>query len=146
MDAALDDSEQGLVCTAVGAEAAFGPQMRAAERGPQVLTVVRLGALVQHHGDVCPQLLLALHHALGGETLLRAIDMGAERDAVVIHTAQALQAKDLEPAAVGKDRMRPGHEAVQAAQAGDHAATRAQEQVVVVRQDHRRAEILEIPG
>ncbi len=57
-DAALHDAEQRLIVAPLGAQAALGPRVRALQRLLVVGPVVRLGALVEHHDDVRPEVLL----------------------------------------------------------------------------------------
>ena len=58
----------------------------------------------------------------GVSTWARAVDMGAERDALLVELAQLGQRHDLESAAVREDRIGPAHEFVQPAEPGERSA------------------------
>jgi hypothetical protein len=58
--------------------------------------------------------------------------MRAERNAVFLHLAQLRQRHDLEPARVGKDRVRPIHELVQAPKHGNSLRAGTQHEMVGV--------------
>ncbi len=81
---------------------------------------------------------------LGREAVVRAVEVALEGDAVVVDLAQLAERHDLEPARVGQDRPVPGHEAVQAAEAGDALVAGPQVEVVRVGQDDRGAGLAEI--
>src|SRR6185295_13013542 len=91
-------------------------------------------ALVEHHRDIDPQADLRVDDALGREADRRAVEVALEGDAAVIESAQAPQAPDLKPAAVGEDRPAPAGEGVEAAQALDHVDAGPQRQMVEVRE------------
>ena len=76
----------------------------------------------------------------------RAVEMRAERDAVVVDRAQVAQADHLVAAGVGQDRPVPGHELVQAAEALDALVAGPQVQVVGVAQDDLGADLVEVVG
>ena len=62
----------------------------------------------------------------------RAVEVGAECHALVLDLAQARERHHLEAAGIGKDRQRPVHEAMQAAERGDTLGARPQHQVIGV--------------
>ena len=68
-----------------------------------------------------------MHHA--------AVDVALEGDAVVGNLVEISHRKNLEPAGVGEDRPRPGHEAVQIAQFRHDFFAGPQHQVISVGQD-----------
>ena len=120
VDAALHDAEEGLIGARVGGLAALGPAVGALHGRPGVgLVGLRWRALVEGHDDVGTQLLLDLDGSLRREAVERAVDVRLEDRALLVQATQVPQAKDLEAAAVGEDRVRPAHEAVQPAQRGD---------------------------
>jgi hypothetical protein len=64
-----------------------------------------------------------------------AVDVALERDALIGDAVDVGEREHLEPAAVGEDRPRPGHEAVQVAEVGDDPLAWAEHEVVRVAQD-----------
>lgn len=86
-------------------------------------------ALVEDHDDVAAERLLDRHGFLGAEKDGRAVDRGAEADALLAELAHRPQAEDLETAGIGQDRPLPAHEAMQAAHALHHFDARTQHQV-----------------
>ena len=69
--------------------------------------------------------------------------MRAEGHALLGDLAEFAQAEDLEASRVGKDGMRPGHEALQASEAADLVDAWAQVEVVRVAEEDLDAEVLE---
>ena len=133
----LHDAEERLVVgPLVGPQAFRGPPQRPFDRRPVVLGR-RIGrrALVECHDDVGPQRVLHLDAPGRRQLDHRAIHVTLEDDLFVRDAVNVRQGKDLEPPAVGKDRPRPGHEAVQIAEVRDHPLAGAEHQVIGVRQD-----------
>jgi hypothetical protein len=154
------------------ANAALEPAVRALRRGGGVVAVgMERCALVEGEHDVGVQLGLHGHRDLRADEALRAVDVGAEADAVLLdredRTAPAAAAcppqrgaaaldlvghrsvphrEDLEAAGVGDDRALPAHEAVQPAEPLDQLAPRAQEQVEGVAEHHLVAERRDLGG
>ena len=92
----------------------------------------QLHALVELHDDVGTEQRLDLDRALGRELVRRAVEVGAECHARVLDLAQARERHHLEAAGIGKDRQRPVHEAMQAAERGHALGARPQHQVIGV--------------
>ena len=105
-----------------------------------------LNALVQAHNDVGAQALLVGYGQFRGEDVLAAVDVGAEADVVVVHPPEGAHAEGLESTTVGKNRTRPPHELVQAAQSIDRFHPGAQVQVVSVAQDNLGAQVHNLVG
>ena len=61
----------------------------------------------------------------GREPVERAVEVAAERDAVLVDDPQVAERDDLEAARVGQDRAVPVHEPVQAAEPRDPLVARA---------------------
>ena len=99
--------------------------------------LARIGdAFVELHRDVRAEKVgLDLDGAFGRQEVRRAVDVRAELDALLLHLAQVGEREDLIAAAVGEDRMRPAHEAVQAAEAMHPLGRGPQHQVVGVAED-----------
>ena len=146
VDPTLDNAKQGLVSAGLRFPAAFRPAMRALHGLFAVCPIVRSGTLVKGHDDVRPQFLLDGNDTLGRKAVLRPVEVGAKGHPIVVDFAQPLEAEHLESAAVGEDRMRPVHESVQVAEAGDHVGARAQVQVVRVAEDEARTCLLQFLG
>ena len=87
-----------------------------------------------------------LDRDLRREPVERAVEMAAERDAVVVDDPQVAERDDLEAARIGQDRAVPVHEPVQAAEPGDPLVAGPQVEVVGVRQDDRGADVAEVVG
>ncbi len=121
-------------------------------------------ALVEHERDVRAERRLDLHRRLRAHEPPRAVEIGAERHALLLDRqdrARALAAcpglrgaaldlvghgavphrEHLEPARVGDDRPVPAHEAVQPAELADQLVAGRQEQVERVPQHHVVAEV-----
>ena len=69
-----------------------------------------------------------------------AVQMGAEQNAIVGDFAKIVEAEDLEAAGIGEDGPRPGHEAVETAEALDAFVTGTKKQMVGVGEDNFRVE------
>ena len=69
----------------------------------------------------------------------RAIDMRAERHALLRYRAELAERHDLIAAGIGEDRAVPSHEAMQAAKPRDAFGSRAQHEVIGVAEDDIRA-------
>ena len=95
--------------------------------------------LVEGDRDVRAERLLDRDRVLRGEAVGRAIDVAAERHAVLVDDPQIAERHDLVSARVGQDRPVPGHEAVQPAKPLDALVAGAQVQVVRVGEDDRGA-------
>ena len=80
----------------------------------------------------------------GREAVDRAVEVAAERHAVVVDDPQVAERDDLEAAGVGQDRPVPGHEPMQAAEPLDPLVAGPQVEVVRVGQDDRRADLDEV--
>ena len=80
------------------------------------------------------------------EPVERAVEVAAERDAVLVDDPQVAQRDDLEAARVGQDRPVPAHEPVQAAEPRDPLVARPQVEVVGVGQDDRGADLADVVG
>src|SRR5271163_3900590 len=76
--------------------------------------------------------------------MLGAIEMRAERDAVVANLAEITEAENLKAAGVGKDRMRPGHESMQAAQLANQFVAGTKIKMIGICEDDLSAEGFEI--
>ena len=72
--------------------------------------------VIELHDHVGAEVALDAHHRLRREAVLRAVDVTAELDAVLVDGAQRLQREHLEAAGVGEDRAVPAHEPVQPAE------------------------------
>ncbi len=145
-DAPLHDPEQRLIVAPLGAQAAFGPHVRALQRLLVVGPVMRLGALVEHHDDIRPEVLLGGDDQLGREAVRRTVEVRLEGDTVVVDLATVGEREDLEAAEVREQRAVPGHEGVQAAALRHAACPGAQVKMVGVGQHQAGAEGPELIG
>ena len=102
--------------------------------------------MIEAHRDVGAQRLLDGDRVLGCESVKRAVEVRAERDALVVDRPEVAQADDLVAARVGQDRPLPGHELVQPAEPFDPFVARSQIQVVRVAQDDLGADLDQIVG
>ena len=148
LQAALDDAEQGLVRTLVGRK----------QRSAQAC-VRTIASATSRRVDACGGTGWSRHTAMsepsaswtaiecsGVKRCSRAVEVGAERDAVVVDRAEVAQADHLVAARVGQDRPVPGHELVQAAEPFDALVARAQVEVVGVAQDDLGADLVQVVG
>src|SRR5688572_33350348 len=60
--------------------------------------------VIELHDHVRAEVALDLHHELGREKSLRAIDVTLELDAVFAERPELREGKDLKPARIGEDR------------------------------------------
>src|SRR6516164_9581705 len=72
--------------------------------------------------------------------------MIVEVDSVLSDSAEFRQRKDLEPAAVGQNRVRPAHESMKSAKVTDHLQTWTKEKMVGVAEDNLSADGLKFIG
>ncbi len=122
-------------------ERAARPRGRAAHRD-LVRGGVGVGgrALVEAHRDVRTEHALDVHRGFGRQPVLGAVDVRAERDAVIVDLVDRGEREHLKAAGVGEDRAIPRREAVQTARRLDHLEARAQVQVVRVAEDDPRVD------
>jgi hypothetical protein len=93
-----------------------------------------LDALVERHDNICSQRKLDLDGAFGRKEVGRPIEVGLEPDPVLGNPAKRLQAHDLKPSAIRKDRVRPAHEPVQSSKLPDNLVARTQVKMIGVGQ------------
>ena len=97
---------------------------------------VAWGALVESHHDVGAYDALSVHHILGGEEVLRAIDMRAEGYALGGQLAVLAEREDLKAATVGEDGFCPTIEGVESSSGTEHVATWTEVKMIGVAQDN----------
>ena len=97
---------------------------------------------VEGHDDVRTDDSLDVHDSLGGEEVLRSVDMGAEGHAFVRDLTSVRQAEDLVATAIGEDGAVPAIEAVQASRLVERIETGAQVEVIGIPQDDLRTDIV----
>ena len=71
---------------------------------------VTRATFVESHDDIRTDDTLDIHHTLGGEEVLRAVDVRAEGHPFLRDLTAMRQAEDLIAPAVGEDRARPAIE------------------------------------
>ena len=104
----------------------------------------RFDAFVEHHDDVRAERDFDFERFLGRKKMLGAVEVRAERDAVIGHLAQFAQAENLKAAGIGEDRMRPGHEPVQPAHRANQLMAGTQVKVIGVSEKNLHAELFEV--
>jgi hypothetical protein len=117
------------VASIAGAGPAHGPQHGL----PRVFMADRIfGTLVERHEDIATEGELHVHRGFRSEGVRIAVEVRVEYDALFADLANSGKAENLEPAGIGQDSARPGHEAVQSAEPLDQLVTRAEEEMVGV--------------
>ena len=112
-------------------EAATEPLLREVQRALGIGVVGVAGAaFVKGHDDVRADGALNVHHTLGREEMLAAVDMRAELRALGRQLAAIGQRKDLEAAAIRQYRAAPTVEAVQSTGALECVDTRAEVEMI----------------
>ena len=155
-DPALNDPELGLAAIRDAFFAYHGtnetsptarcPAKRPLHRGPGFRLGRGVGrAFVEHHSDIRSQAQLRLNRQLRGHIPFGTVEMRPEAYALLVDSTHVAEAEHLVSAAVGKDRSVPTHEPVQAAEPGNEAVARPQQQMIGVRQDHLRTDVDEVP-
>lgn len=145
-DAALDDSEEGLVGAAFGFEGTFGPAMSPLHGDAAVGVVVRVGTFVEGHDDVRAEVFLDADRTFGGEAMRRAVNVTFEGHAVVVNFARLREREDLESARVRQHGTRPLHETVQSAHFSHEVVAGAEVEMIGVAQHERGVDVLEMFG
>ena len=142
VDAALDDAEQRLAGRARRRAAARRPRGGARQRDLVDLAAPRRRAGTGRSTSRCPSRARAwmLHRDLGRQPVLAAVDVRAERDAVVVDLVDRGEREHLEAAGVGEDRPVPRGEPVQPARGLHHLEPGPQVQVIRVAEDDPRVE------
>ena len=120
---------------------AVGPLGRLGDDGPRR---AREDRLVEGDRDVRAERLLDADRELRREPVERAVEVAAERDAVLVDDPQVAERDDLEAARVGQDRAVPVHEPMQAAEPRDPLVPGPQVEVVGVGQDDRGADLADV--
>ena len=90
---------------------------------------------VESHDDIRTDDTLDIHHTLGGEEMLRAVDVRAEGHPFLRDLTAMRQAEDLIASAVGEDRARPAIELMQPACLVQGIEPWAQVEVVCIAED-----------
>ena len=102
-------------------------------------------ALVEDHRDVDSEVAeLKIHRPFRREEVRRPVDVAPEENALLGELPASREGHHLIPAGVREDRPVPRDEAVEAAEAPDHVASGAEQEVVRVRQDDLGARGLEV--
>ncbi len=145
----------------------LGPRLRTRER--LLLIAARIhqrGELVEREDDVGAELMLDLHRYLGCEPVFRTVDVGLERDAVIVDARETFlarsydvvglqrvrihgqrlletgaEAQHLESTRIGERRSRPVHECAEAAGGVDDVGAGLEVEVVGVGQQGLRTEV-----
>ena len=99
-------------------------------------------ALVESHHDVRADGALDVHHLLGREEMLAAVDVGAELAALFREFANAREGKHLEAAAVGEHGAVETVELMQAAGFLNDVQPRAEVEVIGVAEDNLRLDVV----
>ncbi len=98
LDAALHDAEQSLVWARLRFEGALCPAMSPLHGEFGVSVVIRVGAFVECHDDVCAEVFLDRNGFFGREAVCRAVNVTLEGHAVIVDLAGLRQGKDLKAA------------------------------------------------
>ena len=101
-------------------------------------------AFVEHHRDVRSELRLHVGRLFRCQRVRRTVEMRPKMRAVLVDRAAGREAEHLIPAAVGEDRPRPAHEAMEAAASGNQIVPGPKREVVGVAEQDLRAERFEI--
>ena len=147
IDAALDDAEDHLAGSARLFTAFGGPAHRAFDGGAKFAR--RAGvrwAIIENHGDVGTEFALNLHRFFRAEKKKRAIEMGAEFDAMRLDLPNCGKAEDLEAAAVSKDRELPIDEIMQATRGADDVHPGTDMEMIGVAEDDLSTQFSEFAG
>ena len=150
VDGALVDAEQKLVFVdrllqAVQTRHLFfapvQPPGRARHRFLYIISLRVAGwAFVEGHGDGGCQMGLDPHALLGSHKDPRSVDMGVERDALLLDLAKVGQREDLKAARIREDGLVPAHEAVEAAEFVDRLIPWPYVKVIGVAERHLRVD------
>ena len=143
--AALHDAEQPLVVPCHRFLAPLRPAQRPSEG---LLRIIEIGGirhtLVEGHHDIGAQRRLHLDGNLRRKELFRAVDMRAERHALLGYLPKLAEAEYLKPAAVCQNSPIPVHELMQSARFANQIHPRTKKQMIGIRQDNARAEVFEL--
>src|SRR5436309_2198909 len=101
-------------------------------------------AFVEHHRDVRSELRLHVGRLFRCQRVRRTVEMRPKMRAVLVDGAAGREAEHRIPAAVGEDRPRPAHEAMEAAASGNQIVPGPKREVVGVAEQDLRAERFEI--
>ena len=117
--------------------------MRAFHGFPCIPVIARVRrALIKGHDDVGADAALDVHRRLRAKQVLAAIDVAAERHALLGNLAAVRQAEHLITAAVRQNGAVPAHEFVQPAAGFEHIRARTQVQMVGIAQNDLRSDVL----
>ena len=148
IDATLHDGEECLAvtvfrfCFMKTLPTAFHPAVRQVEALACVGKVCRSRrALVESHHDVRADGALDVHHLLGREEMLAAVDVGAELAALFREFANAGEGKHLKASAVGEHGAVEAVELMQAAGFLNDVQPRSQVEVIGVAEDNLRLDV-----
>ena len=118
--------------------------MSAFHRPPGFVEIGVAGrAFVQRHNNICAQFLLQFNRLFRRDKMAAAVYMRAEGNAFIVYLTQTGKAEYLVAAAIGKDSPIPTHEAVQPTQSLNYWNPGPQIEVIGVRQNHTKADILD---
>ena len=145
MHAALHDTEERLVRASMRLVAALRPTAREIHGALHVAALRRVtDALVELHADVGAELLRDGHVVFGAPEHVAAVVVGGDETHALVRELHGVGvAEDLEPTRIGEDGAVPVHEAVETAHLVDEVRAGAHGQVVGVREDDLRAQVLD---
>ena len=104
----------------------------------------RFDAFVEDHDDVRAERDFDFERLFGRKKMLGAIEVRAERHAIVGHFAKIAEAENLKAAGIGEDRVRPGHKPVQAAHRANQFVAGPQIKMIGIAEKYLSAELFEI--
>ena len=149
IDATLHDGEECLAvtvfrfCFMKTLPTAFHPAVRQVETLACVGKVSRSrGTFVESHHDVSADGALDVHHLLGREEMLAAVDVGAELATLFREFANAREGKHLKAAAVGEHGAVETVELMQAAGLFYNVQAGSQVEVIGVAEDNLRLDVV----
>jgi hypothetical protein len=102
--------------------------------------------LIERHDNVASERPLDLHRKFRRESMRAAIKMGLESHSFVVDLVQSRERKHLEAAAIGQNRSRPVHEAMEFTKSLDARVTGAKIKMIGVSKQDLRADPGELPS
>jgi len=137
---ALDDAEEGLRGVPSRIEAALRPAMGEFHRPARGSFVGnRRNALIEHHHDVAADRALDANAFLRGEQMHFPVDVTLEPCPFLRDRPRVRERENLKAAGIGEDGAIPVHEGMDAAHSGEDFRSRAEHEVIRIREEHAGA-------
>ena len=108
------------------------------------MPVIRVGAFIENHDDICAEIFLNGNGLLRREAMRGTVNVTLEGHAVVVNFARLRKREDLKAARIGQHGIVPLHKVMQSAHIAHEFITGAQIKMIGVAQHQRGIDTFEL--